>query len=574
MTSLCGQLPEKGTTDDHESELNSCSSDELSAFSNLPTGVGEMMVIRTLRRFIGPIFVPIFRPLVRQLVEEQIGLAKQELLASMKENPLNKTRASSAVLRRLKLKFRNKIALPVLTGIPLLGENHTPIEIALVDALTEQIVNNGTGSTAKLEIMGFRVGDDDDDDSWTFEEFQERIMSERKGRRILQGNTCLQLKDGIGFVHEIHFTHNSEHMKNGFYRLGAVVVDAALMKQVEVAWTETFVLKDKRSTYYEKHAKPFLSDKVYHLQNIRYKGTRYKHLLNAEVETVRDLLILLYTDSKRLENILELKASSKIWGDIVKNAQASNGMFLYLDPGNEGKTGVVLDVKQRLKALIIEPHLYITVNHLSDQQKAKVQDLVKFASENLEMLEPFEDETSLKNYLQSHPGFTSSTSAIIADGPPITSSQVAEVCLNNSNHTPFERAKEKAPFDDEMIYSTNSNQEYIPLHPNNLKGPNWLNFMSATEPGTSSQADEPILDIEGFMNTFDNINDTFKDWDFEHFLSAVLSESPDNECHTHSVCTIARTRWTKVSKLLRRNSIRKRISLSQGIQPLKKQRCC
>lgn len=167
-------------------------------------------------------------------------------------NPGNK--ASSSVLKKLKLQFRNKIALPVFTGMPLLGENRSPIEIVMIDGLTGQIVKTGDESAAKLEIMGFRVGDHHDADgcggasSWTYEDFQERVMSERKGRRILQGNTRLQLKEGVGFVHKISFTHNSEHTRNGLYRLVAVVVDAAWMNKVEVALTETFVMKDQRCT--------------------------------------------------------------------------------------------------------------------------------------------------------------------------------------------------------------------------------------------------------------------------------------------------------------------------------------
>ncbi|KAJ0527718.1 putative CALMODULIN-BINDING PROTEIN60 [Helianthus annuus] len=562
--SLNEQRPEE------ESESNTTCSDPL---SKLTRGAGELMVIRTLQRFLEPIFVPLFRPLIRQIVEERLGVAKQELLASLKENPLKKTWASTSVLRRLKLKFINRIGLPVYTGIPLLGENHTPIEVALVDALTEQIVNTGTESTAKLEIMGFRV-DDDDDGGWTFKKFQERVMSERKGRRTLQGNTCLQLKDGIGFVHEVRFTHDSKHTKNGSYRLGAVVVDAALMKQVEGTCTETFVVKDKRSKFYENHPYPFLSDKVYHLENIRYKGTRYKRLQDEKVETVRDLLILLYTDPKRLEDLLELKASSKRWGEIVKNAQSSNGMFLYLDPR---KSGVVLDVRRQLKALIVEPHLYTPVNHLTDRQKDEAQNLVKFASQNLKALDYFEDETSLKKHLQSDPGFTSLPS--ITDGPPTTSSQVAEACLNNLNQTPFEtsqseRGKEKVPFDDEMIYATNYYQEHISFHPPTLNGPNGVNFWSAT----SSQAAEPLVDTFGLVNTPDISSYGWEESDYSdiiNYVSAILSDSPNVEClSTVSVCTIAGTRWRKVSKLLRRNSVRERIGLSQGMQPLKKQKCC
>ncbi|KAL8230631.1 hypothetical protein R6Q57_000409 [Mikania cordata] len=572
MASQIGHRPEE---DDDRSQSNTTSSYELAAFSNLSRGAGEIMVIRTLQRFIEPIFEPIFRPLARRFVEEQIGLAKQELRASMKENSPNQTRVNTTDLRRLKLKFRKKIALPVYTGIPLLGENQTPIEVALVDALTEQIVNTGLESTAKLEIVGFQVGDDND--SWTFEEFQEKITSERKRRRILQGNTCLQLKEGIGFVHEIHFTHDSKHTKSGLYRLGAMVVDAALMKQVELAWTESFVLKDKRYTYHGKHANPSLSDEVFRLQQIGHKGPRLENLKIAGVKTVKDLLILLYRDPKRLEDILEVKASSKIWDDIVKNAQASNGMFLYLDPRNEPKTGVVLDVKRQLKALIVEPHLYIRANQLSDQQKA-----MKFASENLERLVDFEDEASLKKHLQPHPGITSLPSAMITDEPSRISSQVTEAYLSNSNHTPFVtsqsvRGKEKVPSDDEIILSTYYEQEYISSHPLNLESPNLPNFWFDTEPGSSSQGVEPVFDTYGLMNTSE-YNHTMENWEadsFVNYFSAILYESSNSECHaTTSVCTIAQTRWTKVSKLLRRNSVRKRINLSQGIQPRKKQKCC
>ncbi|KAI3799137.1 hypothetical protein L1987_34427 [Smallanthus sonchifolius] len=80
----------------------------------------------------------------------------------------------------LKYIYENSNSTLLFTGIPLLDENQKPIEIALVDAFTEQIVNTRTKSTAKLEITDFWVGDDDD--SWTFEVFQERIMSETKRR--------------------------------------------------------------------------------------------------------------------------------------------------------------------------------------------------------------------------------------------------------------------------------------------------------------------------------------------------------------------------------------------------------
>ncbi|KAF5758545.1 putative CALMODULIN-BINDING PROTEIN60 [Helianthus annuus] len=377
------------------------------------------------------------------------------------------------------------------------------------------------------------------------------------------------------------------------------------MDGVEVAWTETFLVKDNRITCkysniihnkllrsvnvkpltycfcadHEKHTRPSLSDEVYRLHEIRHNGPRYQRLKEAEVYTVKDLLKLVYTDPKRLEKILKLKASSNSWNKIVKNAQASNGTFLYLDPRNEQKSGVVLDVNLQLKALIVEPRLYIAANRLSEQQKVETQDLVKFASEHFDLLRPFDHETSLEEHLQSG---TSLPPVRITDGPPRPSSLVINTShsLNNSNGKPFvttqsERGKEKVPFDDETIPSTNDYQEHVSFHPQNLKSPSVLNSGTATEPGASSHVVESLL-----HTIFDISSPVFEGLQFDSILNemcGILNER-SNECQCNpaivSLCHIARERWTKVSKLLRRNSVRERISLSQGIQPLKKQRCC
>ncbi|KAJ0435705.1 putative CALMODULIN-BINDING PROTEIN60 [Helianthus annuus] len=110
--------------------------------------------------------------------------------------------------------------MPVYTGERLLGEHESPIEIPLVNARSDQIVDTGPESAAKLKILGFRVGDSN-----------------------------------------ISFTHSEEDTRNGLYRLVAVVGDADLMNGVEVAMTEAFVMKDWRYIYHEKHTCPSLSDK-------------------------------------------------------------------------------------------------------------------------------------------------------------------------------------------------------------------------------------------------------------------------------------------------------------------------
>ncbi|KAL7603116.1 hypothetical protein Lser_V15G17208 [Lactuca serriola] len=569
---------EEGSTDDYGSELNTSPTDELAAVSALARSAGELMIIQTLHRFIGPVLIPILKPLIREIVTEQLGLAKLELLARMKENPANE--ASTSVPKRLKLLFRNRISLPVYTGKRLSGENGSTIEIVLVDALTEQIVNTGIESTAKLEIVGFRVGDDD---GWTFEDFQERILSEKKGKSILQGDTCLQLKEGVCSLSKISFTHNSENTKNGLYRLGAGVVDAALMNRVEVARTEAFLMKDGRTTYYEKHLHPCLLDKVCHLQHISYKGTRYKRLKDEGVFAVKDFLTLLYTDPKRLQDILKLTASSNIWNDIVSNAQASNGMFLYLDPSTQGKTGVVLNSKLQLKGLIEEPHKYIPAEQLSTKQKVDNKELVVFASQHFKMLHSFEDETCLKKHLIScsfslpSPNQSLGTSNV-NDGPRLTRNGASE----------YERGKAIVHVDNEKTYSGNHHEEDMSA----LESPiTEQHAHNPTEPGTSFQ------DVESPVHTCEHMNNStvlgqcmdclFNDPNFLENIHDFLNHDSLNfnsnsdvmmvTTQTVSICTIerARTRWTKVSKLLRRNSVRERIiSLTEGMQALKKQRCC
>ncbi|KAF5803551.1 hypothetical protein HanXRQr2_Chr06g0272731 [Helianthus annuus] len=71
-TTIMASNPQRSdvrSTDDYGSELNTSSTVELAAISDLTRGAaGELTVIRTLRRLIGPVFVPHFRPLICQLV--------------------------------------------------------------------------------------------------------------------------------------------------------------------------------------------------------------------------------------------------------------------------------------------------------------------------------------------------------------------------------------------------------------------------------------------------------------------------------------------------------------------------
>ncbi|MFS7901339.1 hypothetical protein Hanom_Chr09g00798611 [Helianthus anomalus] len=100
-----------------------------------------------------------------------------------------------------------------------------------------------------------------------------------------------------------------------------------------------------------------------------------------------------------------------------------------------------------------------------------------------------------------------------------------------------------------MIYATNYYQEHISFHPPTLNGPNGVNVWSAT----SSQATEPLVDAFGLVNTPDISSYAWEESEYSdiiNYVSAILYESPNVECLTTVfVCTIAGTRWIKVSEI-------------------------
>lgn len=152
--------------------------------------------------------------------------------------------------RSLQLRFRNKLSLPIFTGSKIDGDGSCPLSIALVDALTGQVVSDGPESGSRVEILVLEGDFDvDDEDNWTFEDFVENIVRERDGKRpLLAGDLFLNLQEGVGFVGELAFTDNSSWTRSRKFRLGARVSDSKFNDNIRVreAKTESFVVKDHR----------------------------------------------------------------------------------------------------------------------------------------------------------------------------------------------------------------------------------------------------------------------------------------------------------------------------------------
>lgn len=155
---------------------------------------------------------------------------------------------NSTESRSLQLQFLNNLSLPVFTGARIEAEECSAIKVAIVDALTGQIVTSGPESSAKVEVVVLEGDfDGDEGDNWTLEEFKNNIVREREGKKpLLTGDAFLTLTEGIGLVGEISFTDNSSWTRSRRFRLGARVVDGSNGTRVREAKTESFIVRDHR----------------------------------------------------------------------------------------------------------------------------------------------------------------------------------------------------------------------------------------------------------------------------------------------------------------------------------------
>lgn len=150
--------------------------------------------------------------------------------------------------RSLQLQFMSNLSLPVFTGARIEGEECFTLKVALVDALSGQIVDSGPESSAKVEIVVLEGDfDSDDTENWTVEEFKNNIVREREGKKpLLTGEAILNLKDGVCSLGEIAFTDNSSWTRSRRFRIGVRVLDNFDGIKIREAKTESFIVRDHR----------------------------------------------------------------------------------------------------------------------------------------------------------------------------------------------------------------------------------------------------------------------------------------------------------------------------------------
>lgn len=153
----------------------------------------------------------------------------------------------------LRLTFSKKLSAPIFTGSKIVAGDGHNLQILLVDTSGEGMVPTALPYPIKLEIVvldGDFLSKQNDQTSWTHEEFNKSIVKERTGRRpLLAGELNFTMRDGVVSVGEIEFTDNSSWIRSGKFRLGAKLVQIGTSQttvQITEAITESFRVKDHR----------------------------------------------------------------------------------------------------------------------------------------------------------------------------------------------------------------------------------------------------------------------------------------------------------------------------------------
>lgn len=137
----------------------------------------------------------------------------------------------------------------LFTGGKVEGDQGAAIHIVLIDQNTGSVVQSGSESVAKLNVVVLE-GDfnEEDDDNWTKEQFEGYEVKERGGKRpLLTGDLQVTLKEGIGTVGDLTFTDNSSWIRSRKFRLGVKVASGYFEDiRIREAKTEAFAVKDHR----------------------------------------------------------------------------------------------------------------------------------------------------------------------------------------------------------------------------------------------------------------------------------------------------------------------------------------
>ncbi|GLT94840.1 hypothetical protein SLE2022_125580 [Rubroshorea leprosula] len=326
-------------------------------------------------------------PFLRKVVREEVDRAILPFLTSSPTpRPLNQIEQARG--RGLCLQFIGKLPSTIFTGSRVEAEDGTRLKIALFDATNETVVSFGPFSSIKLEIVALDgdFGADEQED-WTENKFNARVLREREGKRpLVTGELNVTLKDGIGTLGDVFFTDNSSWIKCRKFRLGARILQRISGEvTIREARTEAFVVKDHRGEAYKKHYPPYPTDEVWRLERIAKDGAFCKRLALEKVETVKDFLRLNATDPITLRNILGGGISNRTWDAIIDHATTCvlDDDELYAYHGVAQRVVLLLNSIYKVVAASFDGQNFLPLEELTLTQKLLVDEVKRQAYKNI-----------------------------------------------------------------------------------------------------------------------------------------------------------------------------------------------
>ncbi|KAL3835165.1 hypothetical protein ACJIZ3_009901 [Penstemon smallii] len=352
----------------------------------------KVMVIQAVHQVI----VPIVEDMIRKVVKEEIQSAQDKFLTGGNRNYADEINMSTD--RTLELKFLDEVSDNVLTGKEIKGKGGTSVRVVLVDKTTGDIVENGPVASAKVEVLILEASPNDNEQTWTLEDFNDRIIKESDEKKPhIRKSKYVYLKEGVAVLCDVRLGHDSIWTKSCECRLGARIVGNFSGVVVKEARTNSFMVSDKRSKLYENHYPPCLSSEVWRLENIGKYGRPCKRLNEQGIFTVQDFRFLLSVDPQRLLEIVGGGGGAK-WKATLDHAQTcvvdDKKMYLYTSPSSELTVRVVFDVLGQLRG-VIRDSCYVPIDNISEVEKDCARELLLLAFENREDITYFDDEISL-----------------------------------------------------------------------------------------------------------------------------------------------------------------------------------
>ncbi|KAJ3683431.1 hypothetical protein LUZ60_013658 [Juncus effusus] len=260
---------------------------------------------------------------------------------------------------RLKFVFVNQVSKETFTFNEIMDDSKNPIQIQLVNIETGAICPNDEGSSAKARIVV--IDGDLEEEGCDSNKFNSNIVRPRDGKpALLNGNTIITLKRGVGKLEGLSFTDNSRSVRSGKFRLG-ICVDLGTCAststnivngiKIKEGLSDKFVVKDHRSELNKKHYPPILclQDETWRLENIAREGKYHIRLKENGINNVQDFLRKCFANLDDLQNNI-LKMPKNAWEKLKNHAiQCPLGDDQYLFRSEEnwirlGSVGGILEV--------------------------------------------------------------------------------------------------------------------------------------------------------------------------------------------------------------------------------------